>query len=355
MDFSNYTVEDFVLNDYFQRWSKGQLPSEDHFWETWLAAHPEKRDEVIKAKILVQALEIKPVEQDPAETSRRIDGVIRAVKWRAALGTYGWKAAAAIVLAGTFTYFILTQKEGIQDTVTPVIAVTDSRLIEKTNEINHPVEIVLPDGSKVRLSPAARITYPEKFDPQKREISLEGEGFFEIRRQTRQPFFVYTQDLTTKVLGTSFTIQARPDAASTTVKVISGKVSVTPAVQDDRHATPQQPGVILTPNQMALFERKPKKLVKTIVESPRLLPATTIQPRAFHFINTPVAEVFSNLEAAYGIPITWDPESLKNCTVTAPLENETLYQKLDLICKVLEASYEVLDGQIVINNNQGCR
>lgn len=354
MDFSNYTVEDFVLNDYFQRWSKGLLLSEDHFWEEWLEAHPEKRAEVIKARILVQALEIKPIEQDPEDNSLRIARIVRMVRRQTFVRTYAWLAAASVVLMGAVAFVLFLQKEAKYNSATPFITIRDIPLIEKVNETTHPIEIVLPDGSKITLSPSARITYPEVFDAEKRELSLEGDGFFEISRKIKQPFFVYTRDVTTKVLGTSFSIQAGPNASSTKVKVVSGKVAVTPSARESDSGVPQQPGFILTPNQMALFERNPKKLVKTIVDSPQLLPATTQKPLSFHFMNTPAADVFNTLEAAYGIPIVWDPESLKNCTVTAPLGNETLYQKLELICKVLEASYDILDGQIVINNSRGC-
>ena len=67
----------------------------------------------------------------------------------------------------------------------------------------------------------------------------------------------------------------------------------------------------------------------------------------------PLEKVFSQLSKKYGINIVYDIELLKNCTVTADLRNETFYRKLDLICKAIDAGYEIIDGQIVIVT-KGC-
>ena len=118
----------------------------------------------------------------------------------------------------------------------------------------------------------------------------------------------------------------------------------------------QNKGLILTPNQMAVFDREPERLTKTLIENPQIItsPAEAVSSKnAFNFNGTPVDEVFEILGKSYGVMVVYDAELLKNCTVTAPLGNESLYEKLDLICKVIRATYEVVDAQIIITS-KGC-
>jgi hypothetical protein len=91
-------------------------------------------------------------------------------------------------------------------------------------------------------------------------------------------------------------------------------------------------------------------LNKTLVEKPELLSKKEVV--SFDFDNTPVA-VFARLEKAYGVPIVFDEELMKNCFLTAPLGNEPLFDKLKVICKTTGATYEVFDGKIVISS-RGC-
>ncbi|MEM6344641.1 MAG: FecR domain-containing protein [Bacteroidota bacterium] len=82
-----------------------------------------------------------------------------------------------------------------------------------------------PDGSKVWLNSSSRIEVPAEFGDSLRIVRLEGEAFFEIRRDTLLPFVVMTDDIFTQVLGTSFNISAY-EKEDLRVSVSSGRVSV---------------------------------------------------------------------------------------------------------------------------------
>ena len=94
-------------------------------------------------------------------------------------------------------------------------------------------------------------------------------------------------------------------------------------------------------------------MVKTLVEKPEIILAKEDVPH-FTFEDTPVTEVFQAIEKAYGIDILYDAEIMKDCPLTATLENQPLNEKLMVICKAVEANYEILDGQIVIHST-GCK
>lgn len=86
-------------------------------------------------------------------------------------------------------------------------------------------EVSLPDGSLVILQPGAEIEYPKEFE--KRNVSLSGNAFFDVVRDTLKRFEVKNASTSTTVLGTSFLIEEEEDNANNTrVTLFSGRVLV---------------------------------------------------------------------------------------------------------------------------------
>src|SRR5579871_2979585 len=69
-------------------------------------------------------------------------------------------------------------------------------------------KITLADGTQVVLNAGSKLTYPEKFSGAQREVTLQGEGFFEVVRNEKMPFLVHAGKITVKVLGTKFNVKA---------------------------------------------------------------------------------------------------------------------------------------------------
>ncbi|WP_332368633.1 DUF4974 domain-containing protein [Spirosoma telluris] len=74
----------------------------------------------------------------------------------------------------------------------------------------------------------------------------------------------------------------------------------------------------------------------------------------FGFDDASAAQVFDAIERAYGIDVIFDEEVMRYCTLTLSLNDEDLFQKLDVICKVLDAHYKLIDAQVVIYS-KGCQ
>src|SRR5699024_6685187 len=66
---------------------------------------------------------------------------------------------------------------------------------------------VLPDGSKVILNSNSSISYTDGFAKDKRELTLQGEGFFQVTKDPARPFTVHTGNIATTALGTSFNVR----------------------------------------------------------------------------------------------------------------------------------------------------
>lgn len=85
--------------------------------------------------------------------------------------------------------------------------------------------ITLTDGSVINLGADSRLKYPKLFGKTSREVELMGEAFFEISKDKNRPFIVHAGNLQTKVLGTSFKIEAFTGQPFS-VAVATGKVRV---------------------------------------------------------------------------------------------------------------------------------
>jgi len=88
------------------------------------------------------------------------------------------------------------------------------------------VQLTLRDGSRIRLAPGARLSVPTAFNAQTRTVALSGEAWFDVRSAAGAPFVVATRGITTRVLGTVFTIRDDAMHGRIRVSVISGRVAV---------------------------------------------------------------------------------------------------------------------------------
>jgi transmembrane sensor len=100
-------------------------------------------------------------------------------------------------------------------------------MMSKTTQPGEKIKIILADSTVVYLSGSSRLKWPSRFiKGYHRNVNLEGEGFFEVKRDTLSPFIVYTGNIETRVLGTSFNISAYPSDNIFSVAVRTGKVRV---------------------------------------------------------------------------------------------------------------------------------
>lgn len=209
--------------------------------------------------------------------------------------------------------------------------------------------LTLEDGSVVTLAKLSTLRYPRHFDPKNRQVELEGEAVFNIKRDTSRPFFVYSGELVTQVLGTSFKVTSFGHARTIEVQVLSGKVSV---YENQEKATESRNGVVLRPNQKITFDKEAKRLIPELVEAPVMV-ESPVQTREFAFEESPLQTVLNALQKAYDVEIVVENPALNNCTFTGDITGLPLHTQLRFICKSVNASYE-LRGTTVFVNGEGC-
>lgn len=214
-------------------------------------------------------------------------------------------------------------------------------MMEQKNNQDVPVTILLSDGSTVVLEPKSMLRYPKKFQGNKRIVRLDGQAFFDVSKDSLNPFFVRTNTLNVRVIGTSFNVSSFHDQPAE-VSVVTGKVAVS---VDEKKET-----MILDPNERAVRLNENSKLAKMLVEEPVLIRREKLMG-FFDFDEVPVSDVFSALEGAYDIKMRFDAVLVKNLTLKARLDDQSLFIKLDMICASLGLGYEVVGTDIVIKES----
>ncbi|HAZ02806.1 MAG: hypothetical protein A2W90_18945 [Bacteroidetes bacterium GWF2_42_66] len=133
------------------------------------------------------------------------------------------------------------------------ILINDSVRINQSSEgfnqlvvpYGHRGTVLLADGTQIRLNSGSRLVYPSQFSENKREVYLEGEGLFKVKRSNDKPFYVQTGKFEVQVLGTTFNVQAYGNENLFNTLLVEGKVNL----KLNKGLFPAS--VELLPNQMA--------------------------------------------------------------------------------------------------------
>jgi transmembrane sensor len=166
-----------------------------------------------------------------------------------------YAAIWALIISGFFAYrFISVKNESVSQQVA---------IREIVNPYGQRSKIILPDSSEVFLGAGSKLTIPEKFTGNLREISLQGEAFFQVTKNPKKPFVIHTGTVQTMVLGTSFKIEAFKNKPLT-VSVVTGKVRV-----DDYTGNIHTSLAVLTPGQKVTYDNGQPIAGKAVIDDTR--------------------------------------------------------------------------------------
>jgi ferric-dicitrate binding protein FerR (iron transport regulator) len=195
--------------------------------------------------------------------------------------------------------------------------------------------IHLPDGSLVFLNSNSSISYSKNFK-NNRELQLIGEAYFEVVKNPEKPFLVKTDKITTRVLGTSFNIEAYKNSRIK-VSVNTGKVEV-----DIKEIIEK---IFLTKNQQLSFMTGSQAVLLT--DNSEDFNAWTRNTIVLN--NTSLGDAAKIIENWYDIKINFSSKKLKEMTISGKFKNEKLSNVLKSIAIVKELEIDFLTkNQILI-------
>ncbi|WP_040626506.1 FecR family protein [Mucilaginibacter paludis] len=167
-------------------------------------------------------------EQDPALNDAvlkdKLKQSIQLYLRRKITGSNHWlrphylKYAAACLLLITAGIVIYSRVTALRESAKKEIVLFTGRGEHK--------QLHLADGSEVLLNVGSKLVISKDFGDKRRDVTLIGEAFFKVAKNPDKPFFIHSGNLETRVVGTSFNINAYPDLEKIKVAVLTGKVKV---------------------------------------------------------------------------------------------------------------------------------
>lgn len=313
--------------------------------QAWLDESEENKELFFQIKNLYELREggLYPTEDEMKGSKKRLFDKIKKVeekeeaiqitlrKRKNLISIYKYIAVAIVCVCCTLgIQYLLNRKTGIQYT---------ELAMESGPRMGH---MTLPDGTKVVLNASTKLRFPDKFEKNLREVFLDGEAYFDVKRNEKAPFIVYTDKQKISVLGTKFNVLDYSDDEYAITTLVSGKVQMQTI---DETGTLGKP-VILEPSQQMFFNKQTKHQALSAV---KLDMNRTWVNKVYHFKDEPLAQIVSRLEKLYGVKIHIENEELKNveCTGTFGLE-----QELDEILHIINLdkffTYRTVDDEIFI-------
>lgn len=295
----------------------------------------ETRTELALEKHLVKMEQEFPQEELPVKRARR-----NFRKWVAVL-------SLLVVMLGGYCIYLLSTKYP-QKAGKAAMAAIYTRDGSRSRA-------QLPDGTEVWLNGGSRLTYnPDMNNLDNREVTLEGEAFFDVAKNAAKPFSIHTPKMEIKVLGTSFNVKAYTGDHTTEATLITGAVEVTLYDGVERN-------VKLTPNQKIILEHGPgDKLTQ-----PNLVAGYKVENIRSNTQDSMVAEtawcdnylVFDNdnfedialkMERWYGIKIHLNGNKLKAYHFTATFKNESFSEVLEALKVTTSFHCRIVSNEVFI-------
>ncbi|TWR26662.1 DUF4974 domain-containing protein [Mucilaginibacter achroorhodeus] len=248
-----------------------------------------------------------------------------------------WIAAASVIAVLATAGALYQNMDQVMDVVSPI---AQKQQVTAGSQV---ANLTLSDGTKVWLNGGSKLSYPETFRGDKREIRITGEAFLEVAHNDKIPFIVRSGSVRTQVLGTSFNVKAYPNENFVKVDVATGKVGV---------MAPKQQTVFLTPQQEVILDNKTGKVTTTRNVDVNAL--TGWRDGSFIIKNMPLAEVLNVIQRRFGVQIKAD-NNLSQCSITANFTNVSLQNVMKIISKLVKGkAIQGADGNSYQLKGKGC-
>lgn len=274
-------------------------------------------------------------------------------------GWIKWMAATTLILlAGWF--FIIKESGSSGSNTAPIVALNS----EVSTKNGSRSKVMLPDGTQVWLNAGSKLTYGKDFGTSLREVSLTGEAYFDVVKDSSRPFLIHARNVDIRVLGTAFNVKSYPGDKTTETSLIRGSVEVSirnrskekiilkpneklvvAAESDSINILPSQPQVakqIRTAPQVVLDQVNYHEKEQVIVE-------TSWVENILIFDSETFAELAPKLERWYGIKIVFTSQEIQNIRLTGSFKGESLQTALKGLKITANFNYTIKNDTVIIS------
>lgn len=207
-------------------------------------------------------------------------------------------------------------------------------VIETITEAGQKSHIILPDGSRVWLNSASRVSYNSDFNVNNRDISLLGEAYFEVAACHDHPFVVKVQDVSVTAIGTKFNVKAYGEDSTIVTTLVEGKVMTESTGQS----------MMLAPNQEAVYDKASGLISKADLQDETH--AVPWMQNCILLSDHSLAEIAVVLERMYNVNVVFEDDRVKKYSFTGLIRNNSLSNILELISGTSPVKYTMTTDTI---------
>ncbi len=401
MKYTHYKEEDFIKDEYFQKWVLNPDDMTKNFWENWMTSNPEKRDVIKNAERFIQLMDFDVEELTDEDFNGMWQDIIqhrkgagnkiyKLNKSRGFNKNHLLKVAAVFVgLIGlAYTLYVTEVFNGKEDVIIPdapsitleledgtikvlddtssgIITNADGRQVvnQKQNTLLYDAgdniepqsvsynqlfvpygkkfELILSDGTHVFLNSGSKLRYPVVFLKGKpRDVYLDGEAYFSVERDTARVFTVITDDLNTSVYGTEFNVSSYKNENNTSTVLVEGSVGVYKSNNAEGHKP-----IVLDIGQRAVFKEGIIAVDQVNVDK-----YTAWTEGKLFFVDDRFELILKELERHYNVTIDNKFYQLNGKRFTGTFSKESLDQILRIFQEHTPFDYTVKNDTITIIN-----
>lgn len=294
--------------------------------QEWLEAAADNKKAFNELNAIWERVEQDTLEVDVEAAWQKVNAKTQT-KIFTLFGANTYKVAAAAALFALLGFWAFN-----------TLMLTTTTVTTAANEIK---KISLPDGSTVWLHEYSELSYSNKLSGSKRNLSLKGLAFFDVKRDEQRPFIISTPKGEVRVLGTSFEINAFEKDTFERVTVKTGKV---------KFENKSGEALELTANEEGIFT-KSGNVTETLVDANDLVSWHT---NKLTFNNETMDKVANKIARYYHVKVKFNNQDIANCHFTGSFENPKMNQVLDAISKALQITY-VQQGNNITFSGPGCK
>ena len=251
------------------------------------------------------------------------------------VASYKWAIAASLIFIIAAALLVFKTDINNQDQIASIEKNNTWRSEENSSDM--PRNIILADGTSVDLGSQSTISYQFPFPADKREVRLNGQGFFKVARDEKRPFTVFSGNIATTALGTEFSINAFRTENTVSIKLHEGKVLIKRLNGDEVF--------YLLPAQELLYNKTTGRVVINgfgLAGTKSGSQTKNLKMRqagvTISFNREPLKNVFDQLEKAYHINLTYPEDGFNDYYFTGSF-NDT--DSLERILRIIAQTNEL--------------
>lgn len=219
---------------------------------------------------------------------------------------YSAVASISLLLAlGGMTYLFLEKRN-------------DPPMYIVSSGIQNMQSVSLPDGTEVQLGPGSKLTYPSEFSSGKREVSLDGQAFFDVYKNPHKPFVVHTADMDIEALGTAFEVFSYGIENKSEAILLNGKIRV----NCNGPLNNKNGGYLLSPDEKIVFDKRDNSASVQDVDADKY--TAWRKQRILSFENEKLSMIIPRLEQWYGRKIMCQQDLADKYRFTFKIRDESL-------------------------------